>query len=63
MPRFPLPDAAGHARLGAAGVVAACGGPGATAAPATPLPSGVIAVEAKDYLFCALLDHPCRPAR
>ncbi len=51
MPRFPRPTPLAMLVLGAAGVVAACGGPGATAAPATPLPSGVIAVEAKDYLF------------
>jgi len=36
----------------AAAVLAACGGGGATsAAPATPVPSGVIAVEAKEYAF------------
>jgi len=33
-------------------VIAACGGGGpASARPATPLPSGVIAVEAKEYAF------------
>jgi iron uptake system component EfeO len=40
--------------LGAAGVVAACGaGSGSSAAPATPVPSGVVAVEARDnpYAF------------
>ena len=36
----------------AAAVLAACGGGGAaSAAPATPVPSGVIAVEAKEYAF------------
>jgi plastocyanin len=35
-----------------AAVLAACGGGGAaSAAPATPVPSGVIAVEAKEYAF------------
>jgi len=34
-----------------AAVLAACGGGAASAAPATPLPSGVIAVEAKEYAF------------
>lgn len=31
--------------------LAACGGTPASAAPATPLPSGVIAIEARDYAF------------
>ena len=61
MPRF-LAEAPAMLVLGAAGVVAACGGPGVTAAPATPLPSGVIAVEAKDYLSRPPRS-PCRPAR
>ena len=34
-----------------AAVLAACGGGAASAAPATPVPSGVIAVEAKEYAF------------
>lgn len=38
--------------LALAAIVAACaGGPGPSAAPATPVPSGVLAVEAKDYAF------------
>ena len=37
--------------LALAAALAACGGSGASVAPATPLPDGVIAVEAKDYAF------------
>ena len=44
------------ARLGAplfglAVVLAACGGAASSAAPPTPVPSGVVAVEAKEYTF------------
>ena len=35
----------------AVAALAACGGTPASVAPATPLPSGVIAVEAKEYAF------------
>jgi iron uptake system component EfeO len=37
--------------VAAIAVLAACGTSGPSAAPATPLPSGVIAVEAKEYAF------------
>lgn len=37
--------------LSIAGLLAACGGSGASAGPKTPVPSGVIAVEAKEYAF------------
>jgi plastocyanin len=39
--------------LGVAATLGACGGTGptATAAPATPLPSGIVAVRAKEYAF------------
>jgi len=37
--------------LGAAGAIAACGSQGGSGAPGTPAPSGVIAVEAKEYAF------------
>ena len=36
---------------GAIAALAACGGTPASVAPATPLPSGVVAVEAKEYSF------------
>ena len=32
-------------------LLAACGGSGATPGPATPVPSGVIAIEAREYQF------------
>jgi iron uptake system component EfeO len=57
VPRFRAPAVrpAVVARLSAAVVVAAllagCGAAGASSGPATPLPSGVIAVEAKEYQF------------
>jgi iron uptake system component EfeO len=35
----------------AASVLAACGGGAPNSAPATPVPSGVVAVEAKEYQF------------
>jgi iron uptake system component EfeO len=35
----------------AVGLAACTGGPGGTPAPATPVPSGVVAVEAKEYAF------------
>lgn len=38
--------------LALAAIVAACAGaPGPSAAPATPIPSGVLAVDAKEYAF------------
>jgi plastocyanin len=37
--------------LAAIAILAACGGPGPSAAPATPLASGVVAVEAREYEF------------
>jgi plastocyanin len=37
--------------LAGTAVIAACGGSSPSVAPATPLPSGVLAVEAKEYLF------------
>ena len=37
--------------LGAAGAIAACGSQGGSSAPATAAPSGVIAVEAREYSF------------
>jgi len=37
--------------LALAGLLAACGGGAASAGPKTPVPSGVIAVEAKEYQF------------
>lgn len=37
--------------LGAGGAIAACGGSGPSAAPATSVPSGVIAIDAKEYEF------------
>jgi plastocyanin len=53
--RFRLPHVqavpAATAALALAGVLAACGGGAASAAPPTPVPSGVIAIEAKEYAF------------
>jgi plastocyanin len=48
----PRASRAGLALLSIAGVLAACsGGNNASAGPQTPAPSGVVAIEAKEYAF------------
>ena len=45
-------------------VLAACGGPAAPAGSPTPVPSGVVALDAKEYAFSpAALTIPAGPAR
>ena len=48
MTRFGRPTRIPVLFIGIVALVAACGGSGATAAPATPVPSGVVAIEASD---------------
>lgn len=49
--RLALLPRLGFLAMLAISALAACGGTPASVAPATPLPSGVIAVEARDYAF------------
>lgn len=51
MRRSGRPALAAAFVLGAAFTLAACGGTPASAGPATPVPSGIVAVEAKEYEF------------
>ena len=45
-------------------IAAACGGPGAPSGSPTPVPSGVVALDAKEYAFSpAALTVPAGPAR
>ena len=49
--RTALPAHAPVVATALVAVLAACGGTSPSAAPATPLPSGMIAVEAREYAF------------
>ena len=51
MPRFARPARLAAVGLGAAAVLAACGGGTATSGPPASLPAGTIAVEATNYKF------------